>query len=96
MNLQLAEILVFSAAGYLAIGAVFAFAFVARGVERVDDAARASGWGFRLLLLPGSAVLWPWLARRWASGGPPREERNAHREALRPSRVPRQAGEERA
>jgi hypothetical protein len=69
------------AGAYLAIGLLFALAFAARGVERVDSAARGAGWGFRVLILPGAAALWPWLAVRWARGTPPRAERNAHRSA---------------
>lgn len=52
--------------GYLAIGAVFAVAFVTRGAERIDANARGAGWGFRLMAVPGSAALWPWLAMKWA------------------------------
>ncbi len=51
---------------YLAVGVVFAAAFVAAGVGRVSPAARGSGWGFRLLIIPGTAIFWPLLAARWA------------------------------
>ncbi len=51
--------------GYLAIGGVFAVAFVTRGAGRIDANAGGAGWGFRLLAIPGSAALWPWLASRW-------------------------------
>jgi hypothetical protein len=70
---------------YLAVGVLFALAFAARGVDRIDPSARGAGWGFRLLIVPGSAALWPWLAARWARGAPPPEERNAHRDAARGS-----------
>jgi hypothetical protein len=67
---------------YLALGAAFAVAFAIAGVQRIDPAARGAGWGFRLIILPGAAALWPLLLRRWLSGdtAPPRE-RNAHRDA---------------
>lgn len=51
---------------YLAVGVVFAAAFVTAGVGRISPAARGSGWGFRLMILPGSAIFWPLLAARWA------------------------------
>lgn len=64
---------------YLAIGAVFGVAFAFRLVDRVDPAARGAGWGFRLLIVPGAAALWPWLlirARR--TGGETARQRRAH------------------
>ena len=53
---------------YAAAGVVFAIAFVVRGVERIDGHAKGAGWGFRLLILPGAAALWPLLLRRWRGG----------------------------
>jgi hypothetical protein len=48
---------------YLAIGLCFALIFVGVLVGRIDPAARGAGWGFRLLILPGAAALWPLLLR---------------------------------
>ena len=50
---------------YLAIGLVFAIAFVATGVSTVDAAARGAGVRFRLLILPGIAACWPLMFARW-------------------------------
>ncbi len=66
---------------YALAGLVFAAAFVARGGGRVDPAAADSPLGFKLLVFPGAAALWPLLARRWLSGAGPPVERNAHRRA---------------
>ena len=49
---------------YLAFGFVFGLVFVWRGVERVDPSAHSGTLGFRILILPGCAVLWPWLLLR--------------------------------
>ncbi|HTL06008.1 MAG TPA: hypothetical protein VL241_09700 [Gemmatimonadales bacterium] len=49
---------------YLAAGLLFAVPFVARWAGRLDPAARSGSLGFRLLILPGSALLWPWLLAR--------------------------------
>ncbi len=68
---------------YAGIGFIFAIAFVTRGVDRIDHNARGGGLGFRLLILPGAATFWPVLLRRWISGAPPPEERNAHRDRAR-------------
>ena len=50
---------------YLAIGFLFALAFVWKGIGKVDNDATSASVGFRLLILPGSMVLWPVLLRRW-------------------------------
>lgn len=68
---------------YLAVGVIFAIAFVIRGVGKVDPAAQGGTIGFRLLILPGTAALWPILARRWLAGQGPPEEDNPHRCAAR-------------
>jgi hypothetical protein len=52
--------------GYAALGCIFTIAFVARGVQRIDAAAQAAGWPFRLIVCPGAVALWPYLAVRWA------------------------------
>ena len=50
---------------YAVAGLMFSVAFVSFGVQRVDAAARGAGAGFRLLILPGAAALWPLLLRKW-------------------------------
>jgi hypothetical protein len=74
---------------YLAVGLVFALIFSVRGVKRVDPAAAGGTFGFRLLILPGAAALWPLLLRRWAGGvrAPP-EPRDSHRLAARAAERP--------
>jgi hypothetical protein len=50
---------------YGTVGLLFAIAFAARGAGTVDPVARHSGWGFRILIVPGAAAFWPILAKRW-------------------------------
>lgn len=50
---------------YGLVGLMFSLAFVTLGAGQIDDRAREGGWGFRLLLIPGSIALWPYLAQRW-------------------------------
>ncbi|GJM21606.1 MAG: hypothetical protein DHS20C15_15210 [Planctomycetota bacterium] len=72
-----------SASGvYVALGLLFALAFVIAGAQRIDPDARGGSWGFKLAVLPGVCALWPLLALRWARGrtSPP-VERNAHRDS---------------
>jgi hypothetical protein len=84
MPVSLAHPIVLVAGVYLAIGLTFALVFVLRWAGRVDPAAQHGTLGFRLLILPGSALLWPFLAGRLLRGSTePPEERNAHRLAAR-------------
>jgi hypothetical protein len=83
MSEEFARSLVSAVGGYAAFGVAFAIAFVTVGVGRVDPAAKGAPWTFRLLVFPGAAALWPFLAWRWARGGAPPAEHNAHRDAAR-------------
>ncbi len=76
-----AEVVVLVCTVYVACGLVFAPFFVWRGAGRLDPAAKSAGLGFRLIVLPGAAALWPVLLRRWLAGRPTPTERNAHRDA---------------
>jgi hypothetical protein len=69
---------------YLPGGLVFAIPFVVIGVGKIDPHAAHGSWGFRVLIIPGTILLWPLLASRWLSGShEPPEERNSHRCATR-------------
>ncbi len=60
----LATWLVRLAGAYLAIGLCFALPFAARWVNRIDAVAAHGTTGFRLLVVPGAALLWPLLLAR--------------------------------
>jgi hypothetical protein len=65
---------------YLACGFMFAVPFVLFGVKKIDPHAARGSWGFRLLIIPGTAAFWPLLLRRWMKGvHEPPEECDAHR-----------------
>lgn len=49
---------------YAAVGGCMALAFVTMGIDRVLAPASFT-LGARLLLLPGAAVLWPYVLLRW-------------------------------
>jgi hypothetical protein len=50
---------------YIAIGCTFAIAFVTAGIHRVDPQTKGTGLGFRMIIFPGVAALWPLLLSRW-------------------------------
>jgi len=64
-----AQIIVAGVELYGAVGLCVALGFVLLGVESAMPGAGPVTWGARLLLLPGAAVLWPWVLRRWLVGG---------------------------
>ena len=63
--MQLAIIILLLAAAYLLMGLLFAIPFVIKGVTRIDEGASGSGWGFRLIIIPGTIVFWPFLLKKW-------------------------------
>jgi hypothetical protein len=50
---------------YAAIGMVTALAFVSAGIARVLPAGTPVTFGARVLILPGAALLWPYVLLRW-------------------------------
>ena len=50
---------------YTLIGLIFGLFFIFRGVQKIDESAVGGGWGFRLIILPGSIAFWPFLLRKW-------------------------------
>ena len=50
---------------YVALGGLFAVLFVTRGISRIDAAAQESTVGFRLVIFPGTILLWPLLLQQW-------------------------------
>lgn len=47
---------------YFLAGLLFGVAFVTRLAGKLDDNALHGTLGFRLMILPGSILLWPFLA----------------------------------
>jgi ABC-type multidrug transport system permease subunit len=50
---------------YLLIGFMFAISFIVKGVNKIDEGAHGSGWGFKLIIIPGTIVFWPVLLKKW-------------------------------
>ena len=52
-------LLLMALAAYLACGTTFAIPFALAGVKRIDPHAAHGSWGFRVLIIPGTILLWP-------------------------------------
>jgi low temperature requirement protein LtrA len=50
---------------YVAVGLVTALAFVSVGISQVLAHPLEATLGARILLLPGSIALWPYIVLRW-------------------------------
>lgn len=68
---SVATLIVMLIAAYLGAGLVFALGFAWRWSGRLDPVAEQGTTGFRLLIIPGSTLLWPYLVvrllRTWRS-----------------------------
>ena len=63
--MQFAELFVTALTVYGLAGIAFASGFVIFGIHRLDAVAEQSSLGFRLIVIPGVAALWPLLLTRW-------------------------------
>ena len=60
---------VYALQAYALFGVLFAVPFVLKGAARLDPDAVGATWGFRVLIFPGAAALWPLLFVRWMRAG---------------------------
>jgi len=61
----LTMVLLYAVALYFIVGFLFAIPFVIKWVVMVDESTKGTSWSFRLLILPGTIVLWPVLLRKY-------------------------------
>lgn len=73
-----AEIIVYATFIYLALGLLFALWFVAFGITRLDETAKGTSIGFRLIIFFGAIPFWFLLAKRLFKGEKRPTEKNAH------------------
>lgn len=60
-----AQIILLAACVYTGAGLLFAAVFVTRGVGEIDLSALRAPLGFRIMIFPASALLWPVLSAKW-------------------------------
>ena len=59
------EIILFILAIYLLCGLLFVIPFVIKGVNAIDEGAHGVKWSFRIIIIPGTIVFWPFLLNKW-------------------------------
>lgn len=59
-----ATVILWLAGLYAGAGLIIALPFALRGASSLVDQAPVS-WGARLLLIPGTILLWPFILKRW-------------------------------
>ena len=50
---------------YLVCGFVFSIIFSTTGINKVDEVAKGSTIGFRIIIIPGVIIFWVFLLRKW-------------------------------
>lgn len=61
----IAKIFIYTLYSYLALGALFALWFVPFGVNKLDEGMQHTSWKVRILLIPGSILLWTVLLNKY-------------------------------
>jgi hypothetical protein len=64
------EVILVIVAIYLVCGLLFAIPFVIKGVTDIDAGALGSSIGFRIIIIPGVTIFWPWLLKKWIQSKP--------------------------
>jgi hypothetical protein len=72
--MMIVSILLIVVAVYLAAGFVFAIPFILKGVRKIDEGAHEATWGFRIIIIPGTIVFWPFLLNKWIGSSKTKEE----------------------
>lgn len=49
------------------MGVVFTIPFIIKGATKIDEGAHGSKWGFRIIIIPGVIIFWPFLLKKWIS-----------------------------
>jgi len=83
----IAQIIVWTFIGYAAAGVLFGVYFAIAGAPRLDESAKGTGPGFRLVIFPGTVAFWPLLLSRLLMGKHRPVEKNAHRDSAEAGEV---------
>lgn len=49
---------------YIIIGFGFSIFFITTGAAKIDEGAKDMNWSLKLMLIPGSISLWPFLLKK--------------------------------
>jgi len=55
---QVIDVFLYMLGGYVFLGILFSLYFVFKGAEKLDAGVKNTPWHFRLIIFPGSVMLW--------------------------------------
>ena len=77
----MAHAIVLAVQVYLGLGVLLGVPFALFGAARIDPNAKGAGLGFKLMILPGAVLMWPFVVGPWLKGPAHQPvESNAHRD----------------
>lgn len=59
------EVILLTIVAYLLCGLLFVVPFIIKGVMIIDEGVKGSSIGFRIIIIPGVIVFWPFLLKKW-------------------------------
>ena len=62
---MIVEIVLNVIAVYLICGFVFSIAFLIKGISKIDKGVGGGTIGFKIIIIPGMIVFWPYLLKKW-------------------------------
>lgn len=62
------EIILIVVGIYLLLGILFVVPFLMKGLTKVDASAHSGTIGFKIIIIPGVIVFWPFLLRKLIAG----------------------------
>ena len=60
-----AQIILIIVVVYLLLGVLFVIPFLIKGLAKVDEGTHGSTIGFKIIIIPGVVVFWPFLLKKW-------------------------------
>lgn len=64
--MNLIELILLVLGIYLLLGLIFGLFFLVKGMHKIDETASDASLGFKLIVFPGIALLWPIMFFKWS------------------------------
>lgn len=64
--MNILELILITLAAYLGLGIIIACLYLIKAIHKVDQTAISTSLGFKLIIFPGLAMLWPIMLMKWS------------------------------